>query len=186
MLHGSPEKQLLAISKLIILPTLWCSKEFQTWSHENQDVVVIFPMWRNNPLSKQTWFHFAKGCFVPSLFEFGPMVLKKNIFPCHQCFFLNYDYLPLGKDVTIHLIKIIIPFIWGFFLQSLVEIGPVILKRKLKMRKVYKDEKSLQTNWQTNDKQQGIRKAHLSLKLRRSKENTKKTTQVFKNILSYR
>ena len=57
-----------------------------------------------------------------------------------------------------------IPFTQGYFVPSLVEIGPVILEKKMKMWKVYR-----QTDGRTDDRQQVIRKAHLSFQLRWAK-----------------
>ena len=50
-----------------------------------------------------------------------------------------------------------IPFTQGCFVPSLVEIGPVVLEKKSKIGKVYR---------QTDDGRQAIRKAYLSFQLR--------------------
>ena len=66
-----------------------------------------------------------------------------------------------------------IPFTQGCFVPSLVEIGPVVLKKKMKMWKVYRqtDGRDRQTDGQIDDGRQVIRKAHLSFQLRRAKNN---------------
>ena len=63
------------------------------------------------------------------------------------------------------------PFIWtpftlGWFVPSLVEIGPVVLEKKVKMWKVYR-----RTDRQTDDGRLVIRIAHLSFQLRWAKNN---------------
>ena len=58
------------------------------------------------------YFVFAKGYFVSSIVEIGPVVLEKTI------------YLLLEKGLVIHLNK---------FVPSMVEIGPVVLERKMKI-----------------------------------------------------
>ena len=52
-------------------------------------------------------------------------------------FSLFRNYLPLEKGMALHLNKTWIPFTQGYFVQSLVEIGPVVLEKKMKMLKVY-------------------------------------------------
>ena len=47
--------------------------------------------------------------------------------------FHNYMYLPLEKDVALHLNKLDSPSPQGSFVSSLVEIGTVVLKKKLSM-----------------------------------------------------
>ena len=68
------------------------------------------------------------------------------------------------------------PFTQGCFVPSLVEIGPVVLEKKMKMWKVYR-QKDRQTDRQTDGQTDGrtdagrqlIRKAHLSFQLRWAK-----------------
>ena len=65
-------------------------------------------------------------------------------------------YLPLEKGVALRLSST-----QGYLVQSLVEIGPVVMEKKLKMWKVYR---------QTDDRQHVLRKAHLSFQLRWAKK----------------
>ena len=58
-----------------------------------------------------------------------------------------------------------IPFTQGYFMQSLVEIGAVVLEKKMKMWKVYRWT-DRQTDRQTDDGRQVSRKTHLSFQLR--------------------
>ena len=73
---------------------------------------------------------FTQGCFVLSLAEIGQVVLEKKIVKvCH---------LPLQKDVALHLNKLEFPSQKDALCQ--VEIGPVVLVRKMKMGKVNDNE----------------------------------------------
>ena len=58
----------------------------------------------NGPSIEQTWIPFKQGCFVPKLFEIGPVVLEKKIFKvCQYCVFLLFSYyLPLEKGVALY------------------------------------------------------------------------------------
>ena len=57
------------------------------------------------PSFEQTWFPITQGCFVPSLVEIGPVILKK-IFKVRQYISLFPYYLPLEKGVALHLKKL--------------------------------------------------------------------------------
>ena len=92
-----------------------------------------------------TWIPFTQGCFVPSLVEIGPVVLEKKIFKFCQCIFTISSLSPLGKGRGPSFEQIWIPFTQGCFVPSLVEIGPVVLEKKMKMWKVYR-----QTDRQTD------------------------------------
>ena len=70
-----------------------------------------------------------------------------------------------------------IPLTQGCFVPSLVEIGPVVLEKKMKMWKVYRRmdgrtnrRTDRRTDRQTDDGWQVIRKAHLSFQLRWAKK----------------
>ena len=75
-------------------------------------------------------------------------------------FSLFCNYLPLKKGWGSSFEQTWIPFTQGCFVPSLVEIGPVVLEKRIKMWQVYR-----QTNGWT-DGRQAIRKAHLSLRLK--------------------
>ena len=74
---------------------------------------------------------FTPVCFVPSLVEIGPMVLKKKIFKMVNVFLLFPYYLPLGKGRGPSFEQSWIPFTQGFFVFSLVEIGSMVLEKKI-------------------------------------------------------
>ena len=65
---------------------------------------------------------------MPSLVEIGPAVPEKKI-----VFLLFWYYLPLDKEVPIHLNKLESTSPKdAFIVQSLIEIGPVVLRKIFK------------------------------------------------------
>ena len=55
---------------------------------------------------EQPLISFTQGCLIPDLVETGPKVLDKKIITyIFKNNFIFCHYLPLGKDVTFHLIK---------------------------------------------------------------------------------
>ena len=94
---------------------------------------------------KLTWIPFTQGCFVPSLVEIGSVVLEKKIFEFRQCIFAISLLSPLGEGWGPSFEQTWICFTQGYFVPSLVEIGQVVLEKKMKMWKVYR-----QTDRQTD------------------------------------
>ena len=86
---------------------------------------------------------------------------RRRFFNFVNVFSLFSNYLPLEKGGTLHLNKLQSPP-----LKSLVEIGPVVLEKMMKMWNVYR-----QTDGQTDDGQKVIRKAHLNFQLRWAKKS---------------
>ena len=78
---------------------------------------------------------------------------------------------PLGKGRGPSFEQTSFPSTQGCFVPSLVEIGPVVLDKKSKIGKVYR-----QTDGWTDDEQQAIRKAHLSFQLRWAKNHLNKNS----------
>ena len=79
--------------------------------------------------------HFAwkkQGCFVPSLIEIGPVVLKR---------FLNssmyFRYFIIISPLKRTSLFIWIPISQGCLVPSLLEIGPVVLKKIFKISSMY-------------------------------------------------
>ena len=71
---------------------------------------------------------------MPSLVEFDPMVLGKMIFKNLSMFFFhNFVIISLGKWRGPSFVEILIPFIQGCFVPSLVKIGPVVLEKRMNM-----------------------------------------------------
>ena len=65
-----------------------CAKFCWNWPScsGESDFINVFSLFRNYPLWKgrgpslvQPWVSFTQGCFVPSLVEFGPVVLEKKM-----------------------------------------------------------------------------------------------------------
>ena len=114
-----------------------------------------------DPSFEQPWNYLPQVSFVPSLVEIGPVYLEKNNFKFRHCIFVITLYLPLGNWQGPSFEQTWISFTKGCSVQSVVEIGPVVLEKKLNMWKVYRRH--------TDDRQQAIRKAHLSFHLRWAK-----------------
>ena len=94
--------------------------------------VTISPLWRGNGPFKWRNIHpFTRGCFAPSLFEIGPVVLEKKIFEFCQCHFAVLLLSLLGKGSCHSFEQIWIPFIKECIVPSLVEIGPVVQGKKI-------------------------------------------------------
>ena len=124
--------------------------------------VIISPLKGRGPLFKKNLIPFTQWCFVLSLVEIGPGVLEKKIFKFVNLFLLFPNYLPFGKAMALHLKKLESPLPRD---TNLVKIGPVVLEKKMKMWKVYRQTDG-RTDGQTDDGRQVIRKAHLSFQLR--------------------
>ena len=133
--------------------------------------ITISPWKRAWPFIWTNMISITQRCFVSSLVEIDPVVLKKQIFKVCQCIFVISLLSPLGKGCCLSFAEIWIPITQGCFVASFVEIGPVVLKKKMKMWKVYR-----QTDRQMDDRQQVIRKAHLSYQLRWAKKEEKRSS----------
>ena len=88
---------------------------------------------------------------MPSLDEIGHVVFEKKILKFRDILLANPNYLPLEKCVTLYFNKTWIPFTEGCIVLNLVEIGPVVLEKKMKMWKVY-DNVNNNANNNDNDK----------------------------------
>ena len=97
-----------------------------------------------------------------SLVQIGPVVLEKKVFKICQCIYVSRNFVIIspwkGRGPSFE--QTWIPFTQGCFVPSLVEIGPAVLEKKFKMWKVYR----------RTDRQQVIRKAHMSFQLRWAKK----------------
>ena len=100
--------------------------------------VIISPSKGGKASFVQTWIPFTQGYFVPSLVEIGPVVLEKKIFKSYQFIFIISKLSPLWEGCGPSFQQTWIPFTQGYFVPSLVEIGPVVLEKKIKMWKVYR------------------------------------------------
>ena len=128
-------------------------------------IVKLSPLGKGRgPSFQQPWIPFTQGCFAPSLVEIGSVVLEKKIFEFRQCIFTISLLSPLGEGWCPSFEQTWIPFTQGYFVPSLVEIGPVVLENKMKMWKVNR-----WTDRQTDDGVPVIKKAQLSFQLRWAK-----------------
>ena len=85
------------------------------------------------PSFEQNWIYITRGCFVRSLLEISPVVLEKKIFEFCQYILTLLLLSPLGKGHGPSFDQTWIPFTYGSFVPSSVEIGPVVLEKKKKM-----------------------------------------------------
>jgi hypothetical protein len=71
----------------------------------------LSPPWRGpGPIFEQIWIPFTQEWFVPSLIEFGLLVLEKKIFFLNFSLFLLFRYyLPLEKGYPFRLNKLEFP-----------------------------------------------------------------------------
>ena len=70
---------------------------------------------------------------MPSFVEIGLVVLEIRIFQFRQCIFAFSSLSPLGKGQGPSFKQTRIAFTRGGFVPSLVEIGPVVHEKKMKM-----------------------------------------------------
>ena len=82
------------------------------------------------PLCK-TFSFFHQVCFMPSFFKIGQVILKKNILNIVNVFSPLRNYLPLGKDIFLHLNNNEYPLPKISLFGCLVEIGTVVLEKKI-------------------------------------------------------
>ena len=114
--------------------------------------VFISPLKRVWPFIN-TWIPFTQGFCVPSLVENGHVVLE-NIFKISLKYFRNFVIISSLKSSLLLFQQIWIPLSQECFVLCLVEIGPFVLEKKMKMSIVYR-----QTDRQKDDGSQAIRKA---------------------------
>ena len=100
------------------------------------------------------WIPSTPGCFVPNLVEIGPVVLKRGFLNIFNIILLFLLLFPLWEGHGPSFEQTWISSTQGCFLSSLVEIGPVVLEKKLKMWKVNRQmdrRTDRQTDEQTMD-----------------------------------
>ena len=107
------------------------------------------------PAFENNWIHSTHGWFVPSLVEMGLVVLEKKILKYFQYNFTFSLLSSLEKGHGPSFEQTWIPSTQGCFVPSFVEIGPVVLEKKLKMWKVYRrtdGQTDRQTDGQTDNR----------------------------------
>ena len=90
------------------------------FSFENWMVLIV-----------KSWVSFTPGCFVPSLVEIGPAALKTKIIICRQCIFAISLLSQPGKGYGPSFEHTWIPVTQGCSVSILVEIGSVVLEKKI-------------------------------------------------------
>ena len=83
----------------------------------------LFILTNLNPLTQ--------GCFVPSSVEIGLVVIEKKIFKFCQCIFAILYSSLLGKGVAFFILTNLNPLTQGCFVPCSVEIGPVVIEKKI-------------------------------------------------------
>jgi hypothetical protein len=87
------------------------------WPHPILTFLWLSPLWRGpGPLFEQNWIPFTQRWFVPSLIDFGRLVLEKKIFfknfSVHVFLLFRY-YLPLENGYPLPLKQTWTPFTQG-------------------------------------------------------------------------
>ena len=129
-------------------------------------VNVIFLISLFFPLEKGLAYYLNKQSFSrkDALFQlclnFSQCLWRRRVFKCFQCMFAILPLSPLEKKAALHLINFEFPLPQKCFVSTLVKIGPVLMEKKFKYRRI-------------DEGQWTIRKGHLSLQLRWAKKRGK-------------
>ena len=116
---------------------------------------------------------------MPSLVELGPVILEKKIFKRSRFIFIISQSSPLWKGRGPSFEQTWIPFTQGCSVPSLVEIGPVVLEKKIfKVVNLF----LLFPNHLPFGKDVALRKVHLSFQLRWAKNICLITKKMFLSI----
>ena len=108
------------------------------WSRGSGEFNDVFLLIRHISLLKwrgltfeQLLFSSNKKCFVPSLFEIGPVILEEKSFKFLWCIFSIFYYLSLEKGVALYLNKLESHSPKNVLCQIWVGIAPVVLQKKI-------------------------------------------------------
>ena len=104
---------------------------FWRWRSLNFIMSLLAPLGTS---FKHIWIIFPQArmlTFLQSLGEIGSMVWEKKSFKCRQRFFTMSLLSTLGKGCGPLLVQT-----WFPFYTDLVEIGPVVIERKMEMWKI--------------------------------------------------
>ena len=113
-----------------ILANIWFAMYFCNF-------VIISPGKKTRPFICLNWIPFTQEWFMPNVFEIGPVVLERKIFFNLSMYFRNFIIIFPWKRMGPSFEQTWIPCTQGCFVPSLVEIGPMVLEKKMKMWKVY-------------------------------------------------
>ena len=93
---------------------VWLKLALWFWWGRFFNFVYVFSQFRNylpfgkgrDPSFEKTWIPFTEGCFVPSLVEIDPVLMRRRFFNFVNVFSLFRNYLPLEKGGALHLNKL--------------------------------------------------------------------------------
>ena len=127
---------------LVEISLVVLKKDFQISLIYFHNFIIISHWKKVGPfIWEKIWIFYSQGCIVPSLTEIDPVVLEKKIFKFRQYIFTLLLLSHRGKGLGSSFEQTWIPFTYGCFVRSLVEIGPEVLAKKKKMWKVYDDDR---------------------------------------------
>ena len=93
--------------------------------------VNISPWKKERPFIERPWIPFIQGYFVLSLVQIGSVVLEKKIFKISHCIFCNFIIIAFWKKAKPFIWSNLNPYTQGWFVASLVEIGLVVLEKRI-------------------------------------------------------
>ena len=97
-----------------------------------QSISLLSPLLKGRgPSFGQTWIPFTQGCFVPSFVEISLVILEKWSSKVCQCIFAISLLSPLGNRKDPSFEQKWIPLTQGFFVPKLLDIGPVVLEKRV-------------------------------------------------------
>ena len=127
-----------------LLPRMLCAKFGWHWPSVLEkkiffNFVNVFSLFRYYPplekgvalRSKKHESPSHKDAFCQVLVEIGPVVLRRRFLRFVNVFSLFLNNLPLEKGVVLHLNKFESPSTQGRFVPSSVEIGRLVLKKRI-------------------------------------------------------
>ena len=108
---------------------------------------IISPLGRAGPFIWTKINPLHPGILCACLVEIGPVFLEKKIFKSCQFIFIISQLSPLWEGRGPSFEQTWMPFTQGYFVPSLVEVGPVVLEKKMKMGKVYRQTDGRTDGW---------------------------------------
>ena len=103
---------------------------------------------------REDWISFTQRSFVSGSVEVGQVVLKEKILKCRQCIFaIAIATSIISKGMALHLPNLnpLQPAKDALCQSSLVEIGLVVLERKIKnVKSLQIDSQMTDSRWEVN------------------------------------
>ena len=104
---------------------------------------------KHGPLFEWIWISCIQECFVPSLVEIDPMVLRRFLDIFNIILLFRY-YLPLGKGTALHLNKIEFLLPMDALYQVWLQLALWFWRRRWKCEKFTDGQTDRQTDGQTD------------------------------------